>query len=1090
MADPITTLSLASCILQVIDFASGFATTAWKIYQAADRGREGLDAVVELRNTNSNLAAVLREIQSQANVSREAVTNGSDGIVSLARECAVLVEELLQTLPPETNITRKRDAIRVAFKLKWKSEDIRNLQSRLAEFKSQLTINLLVSMRQYASQSLAQQENILKRISSTDRKPGGLGSLKTTGHAAERIGSSVLEYVTSKLSPAAGHEQRRFLQSKIAQAIQSSPGNDAVDGPWSPNLFIPRGVRADALDNLLASLNYAGIDDREWSVAEAHHATFRWLFDENESPSRTSFKNWLASEEKLYWITGKAGSGKSTLMKYISHPGEPQNHDNKRRRCYDGLLKWSGKSNLVIASFYFWNSGTHMQATQKGLMMTLLQQILKQCPDLAPIVFPSRWEMLCLFRGYAQDWDEGELRDSFRHAIANIQNFGAKIALFIDGLDEFEGKPQELITFLQNFVHLPNLKICVSSRPWTEFEDAFRHQPSLRLEDLTYNDIKKYVASRFGAEPLFQNLRDQEEQYADALVESVVSVAQGVFLWVALVVSSLISGLSSGDRISDLEERLALLPPDLEGLYEKILLSLDPFYLEHAAQLFSLVAASQEPMNVVVASFADEKAPDVCLRRRIQEMSEADIHHCVDTMHRRLDSRTKGLLEVQRPSQAHHSDPLNPLDPEDFTIQYPHRTVKDYVEGENARTTLRSAMKSSFDPHLRLLAGLVTYLKTLKESRITMGNVGRYLFACMDSARKVVASSIPSMVVLIDEMDKVISAIWKRRAGFAMNDGLGGIRESREKGLWALDICQTSVTSIWDQQYFGHTLLSLAVACNVVEYVRARTPPSCLVKRPCLNTRNITITYEPWPLLMDAISMNSHLSCGGRDDRYWNTPETYFTHIGDDHSQFSLIPMLECLLSKGADPAYLVSLGPNPGSPGGEMRTSLLIEMVAHMMRTQNPTLTAATRLLVRTTTVDEEILARIIRRFQTYIWYRVPIEYGRSNRLFRRMIGGPRRFGPSLYADPSREMMRHLKFSLENLRNEDKSIFSVNYEQVIGVPEYSIAQLVIASQLSVRLTLGAKYHAPVWGRHLDEIKMDAKGVLEGGGAWYSELPT
>ncbi|RWA09188.1 hypothetical protein EKO27_g5905 [Xylaria grammica] len=1015
MADPITTLSLASCILQVIDFASGFATTAWKIYRAADRSREGLDAVVELRNTNSNLAAVLREIQSQANVSREAVTNGSDGIVSLARECAVLVEELLQTLPPETNITRKRDAIRVAFKLKWKSEDIRNLQSRLAEFKSQLTINLLVSMRQYASQSLAQQENILERISSIDRKPGGLGSLETTSHAAERIGSSVLEYVTSKLSPAAGHEQRRFLQSKITQAIQSSPGNDAVDGSWSPNLFIPRGVRADALNNLLASLNYAGMDDREWGVAEAHHATFRWLFDENESPSRTSFKNWLASEEKLYWITGKAGSGKSTLMKYISHPGESRNHYNKRPRCHDGLLKWCGKSNLVIASFYFWNSGTHMQATQKGLMMTLLQQILKQCPDLAPIVFPSRWEMLCLFGGYTQDWDEGELRDSFRHAIANVQNVGAKIALFIDGLDEFEGKPEELITFLQNF-----------------------------------------------------NLRDQEEQYADALVESVVSVAQGVFLWVALVVSSLISGLSSGDRISDLKERLALLPPDLEGLYEKILLSLDPFYLEHAAQLFSLVAASREPMNVVVASFADEKAPDVCLHHRIQEMSEADIQRCVDTMHRRLNSRTKGLLEVQRPGQAHHS---NPLKPEDFTIQYLHRTVKDYVEGENARTTLRSSMKSSFDPHLRLLAGLVTYIKTLNEGEITMIKIGRYLFACMESAREVVASSIPSMVVLIDEMDKVISALWKRTARFVTDEGFGEIRESREKGLWALDICPTPVTSIWDQQYFGHTLLSLAVACNVVEYVRARTPPSCFVKKPCLNSRNITITYEPWPLLMDAISMNSHFRCGGPDDPYLNTFGKYFTHIRDDHSQFSLIPMLECLLSKGADPAYLVSLGPDPGSPGGEMRTSLLIEMVAHMMQTQNQTLTAAARLLVRTTTVDEEILARIIRRFRARIWYRVPIEYGRFNRLCRRIIDGPRRFGPSLYADPSRKMMRHLKFSLENLRNEDKSIFRVNYEQVIGVPEYSIAQLVIASQLNVRLTLGAKYHAPVWGRDLNITK-------------------
>lgn len=154
MADLITTLSLASSILQVIDFASGFATTAWKIYQAADRGRDGPDEVAELRLINSNLVNVLEEIQSQAGIVKVAAPNGDDGIIRLAKECATLVRELLQTLPDVTNITRKRDAIRVAFKLKWKSEDIRALQSRLIEFKSQLTLHLLVSMRYAPSSAL------------------------------------------------------------------------------------------------------------------------------------------------------------------------------------------------------------------------------------------------------------------------------------------------------------------------------------------------------------------------------------------------------------------------------------------------------------------------------------------------------------------------------------------------------------------------------------------------------------------------------------------------------------------------------------------------------------------------------------------------------------------------------------------------------------------------------------------------------------------------------------------------------------------------------------------------------------------------
>ncbi|KAI1736544.1 hypothetical protein F4680DRAFT_257371 [Xylaria scruposa] len=671
MADPLATLSLASSVLQVIDFASGFATTAWKFYQAAGRGRDGPDEVVELREINNNLATILREIRSQPSVSEVAATNGDDGITNLAKECAALVEELLQTLPSAIEVTRKRDAIRAAFKLKWKSDNIRALQARLSEFRSQLTLNLLVSMRQYARQSLAQQESILGQLSGINHK-----------HSTERIGISILDYVTSKLNPASQPEEKRLLQNNIVQAMRGDSANNAVGRPWSLDLSIPRKVWADSMSNLLTSLNYAGIDDRELRVAKAHSATFRWLFDENEGAKWTGFKGWLGSEEKLYWITGKAGSGKSTLMKYISHHEKSLPDSKLRARCHQYLSQWSGSSKLIIASFYFWNSGTHMQTTQKGLMMTLLQQILRQCPDLIPLASPTRWEMLCLFGGHAQDWDEIELRCAIHDAITNAQDVGARIALFIDGLDEFEDKSVELIEFLQDIIDLGNIKVCVSSRPWTSFEDAFCHKPSLRLEDLTYDDVKKFVDSRFDAEPLFRGLRHREGKYAEVLIESIVSRAQGVFLWVALVVSSLIAGLNSGDRVSDLEKRLALLPPDLEGLYEKILLSLDPFYLDHAAQLFALVAATREPINIVIASFADEEeVPKFCLRRDVQEMSEAEIQLCLDTMRRRVNTRTKGLLEIKRPSQAGNSQPI---DHEECTIQYFHRTVKDYVEGEAA----------------------------------------------------------------------------------------------------------------------------------------------------------------------------------------------------------------------------------------------------------------------------------------------------------------------------------------------------------------------------------------------------------------------
>ena len=47
----------------------------------------------------------------------------------------------------------------------------------------------------------------------------------------------------------------------------------------------------------------------------------------------------------------------------------------------------------------------------------------------------------------------------------------------MDGLDEFQGKPEKILSLLHGILSLPSVKLCVASRPWTEFKDAFHHQP-------------------------------------------------------------------------------------------------------------------------------------------------------------------------------------------------------------------------------------------------------------------------------------------------------------------------------------------------------------------------------------------------------------------------------------------------------------------------------------------------------------------------------------------------------------------------------------------------------------------------------------
>ena len=68
-------------------------------------------------------------------------------------------------------------------------------------------------------------------------------------------------------------------------------------------------------------------------------------------------------------------------------------------------------------------------------------------------------------------WELGELSRCFRLLVACVAE-GGKLALTVDGLDEFHGDHRSLVTLVKDIAALTNVKMCVSSRPWNVFRDA------------------------------------------------------------------------------------------------------------------------------------------------------------------------------------------------------------------------------------------------------------------------------------------------------------------------------------------------------------------------------------------------------------------------------------------------------------------------------------------------------------------------------------------------------------------------------------------------------------------------------------------
>jgi hypothetical protein len=138
-----------------------------------------------------------------------------------------------------------------------------------------------------------------------------------------------------------------------------------------------------------------------------------------------------------------------------------------------------------------------------------------------------------------------------------------KFCFLIDRLDEFDGDHQNLLDLLSCITSTGNIKILAFSLPWLVFQDAFQNCPKRILQDLTRNDIKIFAHDSLYNHPRFSRLLSLEPERTPMLVTEIVDKASGVFLWVYLVVRSLMEGLTNADRMIDLGRRLEELPDNI-----------------------------------------------------------------------------------------------------------------------------------------------------------------------------------------------------------------------------------------------------------------------------------------------------------------------------------------------------------------------------------------------------------------------------------------------------------------------------------------------------------------------------------------------
>ncbi|KAI7167859.1 hypothetical protein KC352_g25485, partial [Hortaea werneckii] len=642
-------------------------------------------------------------------------TENDLALYDLGRECHSLALELLDVLDslkvPEGALFRPWVALQKTVRSAVKARRIESLEERLQRLKSQLAVRMLgalrneqsslsCQMRQYRQCAERWQENNIACFDSAEANlQSALECFKKETNALQTSVRNSQKDQSHTISALEGSLKDLTRQVTAMQSLAATVSRD---------------------DSVLRNLTFAEMAARYKSIPQTYKTTFSWVFEEDGV-----FLRWLVESDKTFWISGKAGSGKSTLMKFLA------NHDMTKSR----LQHWSKGRRLVIASHYLWNPGAPMQKSKEGVLRNLLFQILRQCPDLIDTVFPSHSSSSDFVNRHVDPWTESDLADTL-DLIVNHQSHSTSFCFFLDGLDEYASPTLELIRDLEHLSTRPHVKLCVSSRPWNEFKQAYGQMPNhhLTLQYLTRTDIKNYIVGRLINDSLFTNLAPGAE-YTNSITKKILDRAQGVFLWVHLVVGDVLQGLAEGDDTKQLDSRLEALPSDLESYFQRMLYTLSPVRRRQAARALLVMLHASGPLKAAVLCYLDEELEDQ------SSMATSRLRIDKATMLRQIIQWGRDFVQITgAPSWWGWGAFSTALS---YDADFMHRTMKDFLMEKDMQDKLWKLSGSDFDPRMALcrvhicLAGALDpseceyeFSKSSKAFRQVAGTIMRFAKEC------------------------------------------------------------------------------------------------------------------------------------------------------------------------------------------------------------------------------------------------------------------------------------------------------------------------------------------------------------------------